>query len=197
MKLLIQKLFLRFVRGRFWNRLLFPLLALIHFPWKKTIVKPYHIQRLRNGDMFFGNSPSMFSYLTWGDYTHVGIYDSKEDVIHEMTPLGMEHTTVDDFMSRNCEVALARCPQFNPQYVESILERVRSKKDAAYDKEFSFKEDSFYCSELIYLCDWQRRIKCSTQDLLGLGWPYISPQGLLNAANVVVLREYKYRRPKA
>ena len=70
------------------------------------------------------------------------------------------------------------------------MNAIESYRNAKYDKIFLKAEQfegtpSLYCSELIYISDYEKRIKCYTNDILGIGHDYISPQGLFNASNVI------------
>lgn len=188
MKLALQKFFLRFLQGKIYQRLLFPILAYAETPWGEQLSSLYFNdfnRVLRHGDLVFSQSNSLYSYLIPGEWTHVGIYNSSNGTIMEMLPRGFTYTQPRDFFSRSSAVRVSHCVDFDKKYTMRYVSRIEQHVFCKYDNRFSPDLSSLNCSDMAYVADKERRIKCSTADLLGLGIEYISPQGIENAENVV------------
>lgn len=142
--------------------------------------------KLQLGDLIFSHNPSLFSLLIPGDVTHVGVYIGGDDVA-EMLPNGFHYNTIWNFCRRNKRVIVCRCNDFNQVYVTRFINNINQFKFHKYDFSFNFDVMELYCSEMVYLADDKRVIKCSLEDNLGVGQKFITPQGLLNASNISII----------
>lgn len=158
--------------------------------------------------------------ITGGALAHVGYCVGKRDPkefdfeYHNINPieeqgLGLEvaemtnkHFTFSDFYDICKEadrVIIFKCLDWDEVYIKRITKRILSFRKAKYDPAFQLDgpELSFlYCSEMIYQADkiennGAPRLKADVSDLMGLGRPYISPDGLLCADNIEVVWDSK------
>ena len=85
----LQRLFLKFLQGRFYQKIIFPLMVFLENPFAKSLSEysfNQFYQNLRHGDLVFTKSPTLFSYLIPGEWTHVGVYNANTKTIEEMLP---------------------------------------------------------------------------------------------------------------
>lgn len=140
--------------------------------------------KLNRGDILFSSDRhKLVSYLIPGEVSHAAIYVNSVCVI-EATHLGVQVTTLFDFCKESDLVIAGRCINFDEDYTESFIANARELIGKPYDASLSLGTEALYCSELIYQADRQKRIKYNLKDLVGLGRPYISPQGLLESTNI-------------
>lgn len=114
----------------------------------------------------------------------------------EMTHLDFTFSDFFDICKESDRVIIFDCDDWDELFKKRVIEAALSLKLAAYDSAFGLGIKTLYCSELIYQSDkiagnGQGRLKCSIEDLMGLGKPYISPDGLLCADNVTVVWDSK------
>jgi len=142
----------------------------------------------QDGMLIFGNKKgTLMGLCVPGEYSHVGVYDRRLGLIYEMVSSGFQTTTVASFVTRYSSVAVTRCSGFTSAYAFKFIRNIMVYKGVPYDSAFNFSVESLYCSELVYRADVNHVIKCSTEDLLGLGKKYISPMGIFNAANMLLV----------
>lgn len=85
-------------------------------------------------------------------------------------------------------------------YLVEVIAAAHSLSKAKYDVEFLLGVEALYCSELIYMADQIAahklgelpRLKVDLTDLVGLGRPYLSPDGLLFADNIHCIWDSDY-----
>jgi len=111
----------------------------------------------------------------------------------EMTHLNYTYSDFYDICKEADRVIIFKCVDWDENYIKAVSHYVKSFKDALYDAAFTLGIKSLYCSELIYQADLKAggKLQCSIEDLAGLGRPYISPDGLLVAKNVIVVWDSK------
>ena len=191
MKLFFEKIFLKFLRGKFFKLLIFPFLSGCYNPFKKTLLEKetsYLIEfhhNLTHGCLVFKSTAQLYTYLLFGEWHHVGVYDVVIDKIIEFTPIGYKLTHPNNFCYDATKISIKTCNDFNKKYIRKFiieLHKLREKNYAISNLEKN--SPSIYCSSFIYLADKEKRIKCSTRDFLGLGFEYITPQGIYNANNL-------------
>ena len=129
------------------------------------------------------------SVIIPGEISHAGFCVDKdaEWEISEMTHDHYSKSNFFDFCKESDRVVIMRCRDFDENYIPKVIERCKSYEDAKYDVDFSLGVKDLYCSELVYMSDFEKRLDISLEDLAGLGTPYISPTGLLRAKNCDVV----------
>ena len=110
----------------------------------------------------------------------------------EMTHLDFTFSDFFDICKESDRVIIFECEDWDELYVRRVIEKALAFKEAKYDARFEHGFRALYCSELIHGADFDAgygtpRLKCDLSDLMGLGKPYISPDGLLCAKNVRVV----------
>lgn len=106
----------------------------------------------------------------------------------EMTHLDFTYSDFFDLCKESDRVIIFECSDWDELYVRRVIAKALECRDKKYDVLFSHDFSSLYCSELIYYADLLAgygtpRLKADLSDLMGLGKPYISPDGLLCAKN--------------
>ena len=102
----------------------------------------------------------------------------------EMTSRNFTWSHFSDMCFEADHVAIYRCTDFDPEYINHMIDLCKSLKDAKYDNQFESVDKEFYCSELIYVIDFEQRLKLPTEILEATGEEYVSPTGLTLATNV-------------
>jgi hypothetical protein len=111
----------------------------------------------------------------------------------EMTHTNYTKSDFFDICKESDRVVILRCKDWVGSYRDAVIEAALSFEGAHYDSAFDLGIQSLYCSELDYQADRRAaeklreapRLQVDLADLAGLGRPYISPDGLLFAKNVV------------
>jgi hypothetical protein len=142
--------------------------------------------------LFIKDNAKLAGKLIPGDWDHVAICVGKNIfgfVFAEMVVDGFRFSHLFDIMKECDHAAVKLCPDFwnDENYPSDFINRVIAFRHAKYDIGFTLGVKELYCSELVYAADTEKRIKYDLEDLAGIGKPYISPQGLFDAANLVKL----------
>lgn len=146
--------------------------------------------QLQPGDILLCiDRKKLTTFLVPGEFTHacLCVDVGSEWEISEMTHSGYTKSTFFDVCKESDRVVILRCSGFDAEYLPFVLQRCRQFDGAEYDVEFKFGIKALYCSELVYLSDFEKRLGASEEDLAHLGRPYISPTGLYEAKNVAVV----------
>ena len=127
-----------------------------------------------------------------GDVDHAALFIghgvvTHEVEIYEMTHKGFTQSYFFDTCKESDRVIILRCADFDAKYVEQMIAHIRKFKHVGYDQMFSLGVEALYCSELIYVADFEKRGRYNLDDLVGLGRPYLSPQGLLSVPNFYIV----------
>lgn len=108
--------------------------------------------------------------------------------VAEMTHHGYTRSFFFDICKEADRVCIIRCVNWDKDYKKKVIENCLNCEDAKYDTEFSLSNiKAFYCSELIWHCDSEKRLQVDLSDLAGLGREYLSPTGLYKAKNIQVI----------
>jgi hypothetical protein len=145
---------------------------------------------LRLGDIILANDPKRLNdMLTPGEFTHAALVVSKDGKweISEMTHDDYTKSCLFDVCKESERIVVLRCRDFDEEYIRKVVEKCKSLQDTKYDIEFVLGIKALYCSELVYVSDFENRLQVSLEDLVGLGRPYISPNGLYAAKNCDVV----------
>lgn len=158
---------------------------------------------IRRGDFIVTKDKNkMTSLLISGDWSHAVYFmgklqDGEAYECAEMTHHNFTKSDFFDVVKESSEFAIYRCVDDDPEYCIKKTQFVKNHFTMAkYDTGFELGVRSLYCSELVYLADFEKRMKASLQDLVSLGRPYISPTGLSKAERVTCIYHSKNTRPR-
>jgi hypothetical protein len=145
--------------------------------------------RLKKGDIILTlDRRKLTTFLVPGVMTHaalcIGRWPDSEFEVAEMTHTNYTKSFFFDICKEADRVIIMRCSDFDDNYISKLVKECLTFIRALYDTCFEFGVKALYCSELVYMSDFERRLKVDLSDLAGLGRPYISPDGLLIAKNV-------------
>jgi len=130
----------------------------------------------------------MITRLTNGRVAHAAQCISKggEWETSEMTQAGYTQTTLFDVCKHADRVILATCADWDETYKRAVVQKNLSFSGSKYDTKFSLDVKFLACSELIYHSDFEHRLQVDLADIAKIGQPYISPEGILQAKNLVI-----------
>jgi len=150
-----------------------------------TALRGWKYQRgyklLQPGDILLtADKKKLTTLLIPGEFTHAALCVDKgvEFEVTEMTHTDYTKSTFFDLCKEADRVVILRCKDWDAEYTKKVIEKCKSFIDAKYDVDFELGINSLYCSELVYQSDFERRLQCDLEDLVGLGRPYISPTGI-------------------
>lgn len=114
----------------------------------------------------------------------------------EMTHIHFTFSDFFDVCKESDRVIIFECLDWDDLYKRRVIARALEYREIKYDAKFEHNFRALYCSELILSADTDAgygtpRLKVDLSDLMGLGKPYISPDGLLCAKNVRVVWDSK------
>lgn len=191
MKKIYRKFALWLTQLRPYRWLLINVIPYIRFTTYYTSLRGWKYLRgyklLNPGDIILAvDKKKLTSVLIPGKYAHAALCVDKgvEWEISEMTHLNYTKSTFFDVCRESTTVTIFRCLLWDQKYIKEVIEKCKSFVDAKYDTEFKLGVRQLYCSELIYQSDFERRLGASLEDVVGLGIPYISPDGLSKADHI-------------
>lgn len=190
----MKKLIYWFMQTSFYHWLVINVIPYIRFTTYYTSLRGWKFHRgyqhLRPGDIILTvDRKKLTTLLIPGDIAHAALCVGKgeEWEISEMTHLNYTKSHFFDICKESDRVIIARCTDWDPEYIEKVIEKCKSFKDATYDIEFEFDVKALYCSELVYQSDFERRLDVDLDDVVGIGRKYISPTGLYEAKNLEIV----------
>lgn len=145
---------------------------------------------LQPGDMILTMDRKKIStVIIGGEFAHAGFCVSKDQNVEclEMTHKHFTKSTFADMCFEADRVVIIRCNDFDPEYIQKMIQKAFEFENAKYDVAFHLNNEFLYCSELIYEADFERRLLVNLEDLAGIGNEYLSPTGLYKAKNVAVI----------
>lgn len=199
MKKLIKNIYhtsiLKIMQSQFYWYLLMKVFPYVRFTTYYTSLRGWRYMRgyklIQDGDMVcVVDNKKLTHYIIPGQFSHAALVVGKgqEWEVSEMTHRNMTKSTFFDLCKEADRVVVIRCKDWDPEYVKTVLiPKAKSFEDAVYDVSFDLGVKALYCSELIYQSDVERRLQADLSDLIGLGKPYISPEGLYYAKNVDII----------
>jgi len=146
--------------------------------------------KLQKGDIVLtADKKKLTSFLIPGEFAHASLCVAKnsEWEISEMTHTDYTKSTFFDICKESDRVVILRCKEWDPLYLDKVVDKCKSFQDAVYDVSFVLGIKELYCSELVYQADFEYRLDINLEDLAGLGQKYISPTGLFKALNCEVV----------
>ena len=194
LKRLKNKFLIWLMETKLYNYLLLHVIPYIRFSMYYTSLRgwKYHqgYKLLKPGDIILTqDSKKLTSFVIGGEYSHAALCVSKdgEFEVAEMTHTNYTKSCFFDLCKEADKVALIRCKDWDKEYIQKVIAKCHTFKDAIYDNQFKFGMKTLYCSELIYQADFEHRLDVSLEDLMGIGRDYISPYGLFLAKNIEII----------
>lgn len=156
------------------------------------------LERALPGDIIFSADRAKISTLLIpGDWSHVGIVAEKHECkckIVEAVPEGVRITDLYSFCQTSDEVMLMRPYPLSRSLVENqeMFDRImrdralfaKSLVGRSYDALFSRNNQALYCAELVHEV-WGGFCRFDWSDFLGLGHPYLTPDGIAESPDLV------------
>lgn len=149
--------------------------------------------RAQPGDIIFSVDKSkLTSLLIPGYWSHVGIvvkndHDQDGVMIVEAVPPEVRETSLFEFCKCADEIMVLR-PDVTNEVREQAIFRAKYNIGREYDACFKIGPAALYCAELISYCFLQS-VKFDWSDLWGLGYPYLSPDGVADGEPMAVVYE--------
>lgn len=145
---------------------------------------------MKAGDVLLSKSSGhLTNLLIGGKYSHAAIVIDRNKIA-EMTANGFDIVDVDKFCKQSSRICLLRLKEEDEKYAKKMADKAMNFADSEYDLMFELTISALYCSELIFQCDFEKRLDCDLTDIAGLGHPYISPEGLLAAKGLKQIMEW-------
>lgn len=193
MNFLYRKLINYLLSTKLYKYLLKNVIPYIRFSTYYTNLrgKKYHklYQQLKPGDVILTlDKKKLTTLLIPGDFSHAAMCVSKDEnwEVSEMTHDDYTKSTFFDICKESDRVVILRA-SVDKGIILKAIEKCKNFKDARYDSSFDLGVKSLYCSELIYQSYENNSLGANLEDLIGLGRPYISPQGLYKAKNLSII----------
>lgn len=166
---------------RFLLKYVIPQIQFFHATGPNYAMKQAIRNSMRAGDVVLTKSGfHLTNLLIGGEFSHAAVVVGP-DRIAELTANGFDVRSVDDFSKHCTKISLLRLHPDDQAYATQMAINAMSFSDRDYDYRFTLNVDALYCSELVYQCDTEKRLQCDLTDLVGMGCPYISPEGLYAA----------------
>ena len=152
---------------------------------------------LQPGDIILGrDNKKLTTLLIGGEFSHAALCVEQQDceyTVAEMTHTDYTKSYFFDICKEADRVVILRCDDFDSEYIKKVVAKCRTFESCKYDTSFELGVRALYCSELVYLSDFERRLDVNLEDLKALGRKYISPDGLYNAKNVTVVWDSEWK----
>ena len=178
---------------RFYKYLLKHVIPYIRFTTYYTSLrgKKYHTlyKELQPGDVLLTiDRKKLTTLLIPGDFSHAAMCISKDGTweTSEMTHDDYTKSTFFDICKESDRVVIMR-PDLSQQQIDDAVFKCKNFDGAKYDASFDLGIKSLYCSELIYQSYENNSLEANLEDFVGLGRPYISPEGLFRAKNLELI----------
>lgn len=180
---------------KLWSWLLIKVIPFVRFSMYYTDFtgRQFHqgYMKLQTGDIILTKDKrKMTTLLIGGTFTHAALCVGTtvtDYQVAEMTHHNYSKSYFFDICKESDRVVILRCKDFDSEYIRHLVEKCKSFQDCKYDVEFDLDVKALYCSELVYQADFERRLQIDLSDIAGLGKPYISPTGLYEARNCVLV----------
>ena len=194
MKRLLAIIIFKLLESRLYAWLMIRVIPYIRFSMYYTSFRGWKYQRGYNvimpGDIILSKDKwKLTSLLIPGEFCHASLFLQKynEWEVSEMTHNNYCKSTFFDICREATRLVILRCDDWDEFYTKRVIAHCKSLQAAKYDIKFELGVKALDCSELIVASDPENRLKVDYRDALGLGRPYISPMGILNAKNITVV----------
>lgn len=145
---------------------------------------------LKAGDIILTrDNRKLTTFCIPGDLPHAALCVGKatEYEVAEMVCTGYTESDFFDICHESDRVVILRCVDWDPEYIQLVIQTCKSFKHKTYDILFKMSIRALSCAEMIYHADIDRRLVVDISDVIGLGTEYIIPQDLYEASNVEVV----------
>jgi len=194
-KKLYRTTILNIMQSDWYYWLLMHVVPYIRFSMYYTSLRGWRYMRgyakLENGDILcVVDKKKLTSFLIPGTFSHAALVVNKfaEWEISEMTHKNYTKSTFFDICKEADRVVILRCRAWDKEYItNTVIPNCKKMEGALYDISFELGVKMLYCSEMVYLSDSEKRLDLDLSDLIGIGRPYISPDGLYMARNVDII----------
>lgn len=170
------------------------ILPYIRFNMYYTSMKGWKYKRgydlLKPGDIILTRDDwKLISFLIPGTFSHAALCVDKDSEfeVAEMTHEGFCKSCFFDICKESDRVMIIRCKDWDGRYINKIIKKCKTLSGKLYDNQFKLGIKALYCSELVYVSDYQHRLKVDCSDLCGIGRPYVSPTDLYEAENIKII----------
>jgi len=184
------KLLLWLMGTRFYKFLLkyvIPEIKFFHATGPNFYFKEMLRREMRAGDMLLSKSGfHLTNLLIGGSYSHAAVVVGP-DRIAEMCAKGFDLVNVDKFCTGTTRFLLLRFKNHDQAYGEAVAAKAMTFARANYDTMFTLDVEALYCSELCFQSDFEGRMQADLSDLVGMGRPYLSPEGVATAKGLEVV----------
>lgn len=189
-----KKLILWMMQTRFYQWLLISVIPFIRFTTYYTTLRGWKYRRgyklLQPGHILLAvDRKKLTTLLIQGDFTHAALCVGKnsEWEVSEMTHHDYTRSTFFDIAKESDRVVILKCKDWDWEYTGRVIAKCLTLTNAKYNTQFIFGIPALYCSELVYVSDFEKRLQVNIEDLAGLGRQYISPTGLFHAKNCEIV----------
>jgi len=140
------------------------------------------------------DNKKLTSLLIGGEFSHAAFCVSKNEVFEfaEMTHDNYRRSTFFDICKESTRVVILRAKDWSETYKLDVIQKCLSMSNAKYDVEFSLGIEALYCSELVYHSDYLKTLDFDLSDLVGMGRPYLSPEGIYKCKNLITVWDSEY-----
>lgn len=178
---------------KFLLKYVIPEITIFHGVGPNYLMKKKLSQSMKAGDFILSKSGfHLTNLLIGGRFSH-GAVVIGDDKIAEMTANDFDIVDVNKFCKGTTRIALMRIKKIPDDYGQAIADKAMQFADRRYDTNFELGVEALYCSELCYQSDFEHRMGADLTDLVGMGRPYISPEGIYSAKNLEVVFEWEDR----
>lgn len=198
MKNLYKKIVLWLISTKLWSWILLDVIPYIRFSNQPTKIRGrvYNegYKLLQLGDIIVSrDNKKLTTWLITGKsgWTHASLCVGKKEwprtdkvEVLEMDRKGMVQSDFFDICHEADRVAIYRCRDFTPEYIQKVINKCWTFMPVPYDVTFSMGVEALACSEMVYWADFDHIIQCDLTDDAHVGKPFISPNGLAAAKNV-------------
>lgn len=177
----------------FFLRYIIPNIKFIHAPGPAWIVREQFRTKMQVGDILVSKSRfALTNLIIGGKFSHAAVVISSEpDQIAEMTHKDFDVVGIKEFSENTTRIALLRFKQAPKWYAKQFAKNAMRFQDKRYDAKFTLGVEALYCSELLFQSDDEHRMGADTSDLVSLGTPYLSPDGVYQAKGLQVIFEWE------
>lgn len=147
-------------------------------------------EHLRPGDVILSyDKKKLSTLLIPGRFSHAALCVDKGVPweVSEMTHKGYVKSTFFDICKESDFVAILRHIDIDDDGIANVVSKCKSFYPSKYDVSFSLGVKFLYCSELVYQSFPANSLGANLDDFAGLGRPYISPSGLRQAKNLILV----------
>lgn len=175
---------------RFFLRYILPNIKFLHAPGPNWDAKQKLRELMQPGDIMISKDTyALTNLIIGGKFSHGSVVTGK-DTIAQMTANDFDVVDVNEFSEGCTRIALLRIKDLDGGYGEKVSLFAMTLSDRRYDVRFTLGVEALYCSELCYQSDYEHRMEADLTDLVGMGRPYISPDGLYDAHGLEIIYEW-------